>query len=336
MSHSLILPEGYRSVLTLRETQHAIKYIKDAFQQALSFALTLDRVTAPLLVPSGSGINDDLSGVERKVEFSIKEMAHSAEIVQSLAKWKRLALYRYKYGAGEGIYTDMNAIRRDDDVDNTHSIFVDQWDWEKVITPEQRTLDFLKGEVTAIVKAIAFTTRKVNFRYPQLGTHIVEEPFFITSQELEDLYPDKTPKERERIVCREHGTVFVMQIGGKLCSGVPHDKRAPDYDDWSLNGDLLIWNAVLGDALEVSSMGVRVDAEALRSQLTACDTLDRYQHQYHQLIDNGTLPLTIGGGIGQSRLCMLMLGKAHIGEVQVSVWPEDMTAACSAAGIEML
>lgn len=336
MSYLLEIPEGYSSALTLRETQHAIKYIKELFQQTLSFALTLDRVTAPLIVPSNSGINDDLNGVERKVEFSIREIENNAEIVQSLAKWKRMALHRYKYNIGEGIYTDMNAVRRDDDITNTHSIFVDQWDWEKVISPEERNIDFLKKTVCSIVKAIAYTSRKVRLRYPVLDTNIVEEPFFITSQELEDLYPDKSPKEREKLICFEHKTVFIMKIGGKLKSGKPHDGRAPDYDDWSLNGDLLIWNKVLGDALEVSSMGIRVDSESLKKQLQECNATDRYKFEYHSMIDRGILPLTIGGGIGQSRLCMLMLGKAHIGEVQASVWPEKTVEECREKGIELL
>ena len=337
MAYSLIIPKEYQPALSLRETQHAIKSIKDSFQQALAFALTLDRVTAPLLVPSDCGINDDLSGVERKVRFSIKEMGEDAEIVQSLAKWKRMALYRYGYRVGEGIYTDMNAIRRDDDVDNTHSIFVDQWDWEKVITREDRTLDFLKETVVAIVKAIAFTHRKVQLRYPRLGTNTtVEKPFFITTEELEERYPALTPKEREREICREHKTVFLMRIGGKLKSGERHGMRAPDYDDWALNGDLLFWNEVLQDALELSSMGIRVDRDSLRAQLSEAGALDRYAHEYHKLIDSDTLPLTIGGGIGQSRLCMLMLGKAHIGEVQVSVWPEEMQKKCEAGGIALL
>ncbi len=336
MSRTLYIPEGYQSALTLRETQHAIKYIKDIFQQALSFALTLDRVTAPLLVRKGSGINDDLNGIERKVEFSIKEIDSDAEVVQSLAKWKRMALYRYHYNAGEGIYTDMNAIRRDDDTDNIHSIFVDQWDWEKVISAEDRNLEFLKTTVSFIVKAIAYTKRKVSLRYPELKNTICDTPFFITSQELEDLYPDLPAKERERRITKEHGTVFVMQIGGKLNSGQPHDGRAPHYDDWSLNGDLLFWNEVLDNALEISSMGIRVDAASLEKQLTERDALDRYQYPYHQMIRDGKLPLTIGGGIGQSRLCMLLLEKAHIGEVQASVWPTDMIDACTEHGITLL
>ncbi len=336
MSRTLYIPEDYKSALTLRETQHAIKYIKDIFQQALSFALTLDRVTAPLLVRKGSGINDDLNGVERKVEFSIKEIDSDAEVVQSLAKWKRMALYRYHYNAGEGIYTDMNAIRRDDDTDNIHSIFVDQWDWEKVITREERNIEYLKSTVSFIVKAIAYTKRKVSLRYPELKATICDTPFFITSQELEDLYPDKPAKERERLITKEHGTVFVMQIGGKLASGEKHDGRAPDYDDWSLNGDLLFWNDVLDNALEISSMGIRVDAASLHKQLEACDALDRYQYDYHRMIQEDTLPLTIGGGIGQSRLCMLLLEKAHIGEVQASVWPSEMIEKCTENGITLL
>ena len=336
MSKQLYVPEGYKSALTLRQTQHAIKYIKDLFQQALSFALTLDRVTAPLLVQKGSGINDDLNGVERKVEFSIKEIAEEAEIVQSLAKWKRMALHRYHYNAGEGIYTDMNAIRREDDTDNIHSIFVDQWDWEKVITKEERTLAYLKDAVRFIVKAIAHAKRKVRLRYPQLTAEICDTPFFITSQELEDMYPDKTPKERENLITKKHKTVFIMQIGGALRSGQRHDGRAPDYDDWMLNGDLLFWDDVLGSALEISSMGIRVDAESLERQLALSGAEDRKKYEYHQMILNGTLPLTIGGGIGQSRLCMLLLEKAHIGEVQVSVWPSAMMKECAEHGIILL
>lgn len=337
MSKSLYLPDGYTPVLSLRETQHAIKYVKDMFQQTLSFALTLDRVSAPLIVTKGSGINDDLNGVERKVEFTIKEIDNKeAEVVQSLAKWKRMALYRYGYKSGEGIYTDMNAIRRDDDTDNMHSIFVDQWDWEKVITREQRTIAFLKETVKSIVKAIVFTKRKVNLRYPQLHTTLNEDVYFITTQELEDRFPDKTPKEREALIAKEYGTVFVMQIGGKLKSGEKHDGRAPDYDDWNLNGDLLFWNEVLQTAIEISSMGIRVDETSLQNQLAEADALDRNQYDYHKMITNNTLPLTIGGGIGQSRLCMLLLEKAHIGEVQSSIWNEDMIAQCAEHGITLL
>lgn len=336
MSHSIKIPDGYKSQLSLRETQHAIKHIKDVFQQALSFALMLDRVTAPLIVSTNSGINDDLNGVERKVNFSIKEIETDAEVVQSLAKWKRLALYRYGYKPGEGIYTDMNALRRDDSVDNIHSIFVDQWDWERVITPEQRNVEFLKDTVRAIVKAIVYTKRKTSLRYPQLTNTICEEPFFITSQELLDMYPDLTGKERENKIVKEHGTVFIMQIGAPLSNGEPHDGRAPDYDDWVLNGDLMIWNPVLEEALEISSMGIRVDSESLKTQLQARGAEDRLKFDYHRMIADGTLPLTIGGGIGQSRLCMLLLEKAHIGEVQASVWPKDMLDEFEKYGITLL
>lgn len=336
MSHSIKIPDGYKSQLSLRETQHAIKHIKDVFQQALSFALMLDRVTAPLIVSTNSGINDDLNGVERKVNFSIKEIETDAEVVQSLAKWKRLALYRYGYKPGEGIYTDMNALRRDDSVDNIHSIFVDQWDWERVITPEQRNVEFLKDTVRAIVKAIVYTKRKTSLRYPQLTNTICEEPFFITSQELLDMYPDLTGKERENKIVKEHGTVFIMQIGAPLSNGEPHDGRAPDYDDWELNGDLMIWNPVLEEALEISSMGIRVDSESLKTQLKARGAEDRLKFDYHRMIADGTLPLTIGGGIGQSRLCMLLLEKAHIGEVQASVWPKDMLDEFEKYGITLL
>ena len=336
MSKGLYIPEGYKSALTLRETQHAIKYIKDIFQQALSFALTLDRVSAPLIVKKGSGINDDLNGVERKVDFSVKEISADGEVVQSLAKWKRMALYRYGYQPGEGIYANMNAIRRDDDTDNTHSIYVDQWDWEKVITAEQRNVDFLKDTVKSVVKAIAYTKRKVGLRYPDVAGTICEEPFFITTQELEDMYPDKTSHERERLITQEHKTVFLMGIGGELASGKKHDGRAPDYDDWALNGDILIWDAVLDDSLEVSSMGIRVDSESLARQLAICGAEDRMKYDYHKMIADGTLPLTIGGGIGQSRLCMLLLNKAHIGEVQSSIWEDDVIRTCSENGITLL
>jgi len=336
MSRPLYIPPGYKSGLTLRETQHAIKYIKDIFQQALSFALTLDRVSAPLIVKKGSGINDDLNGVERKVYFGVRETSEEAEVVQSLAKWKRMALFRYGYNAGEGIYTDMNAIRRDDDMDNTHSIFVDQWDWEKVITRDQRTIEFLKDAARSVVKAIAFTKRKVSLRYPQMKSKICEEPFFITTQELEDMYPDKTAHERERLITKEHKTVFLIGIGGKLASGKKHDGRAPDYDDWSLNGDILFWDEVLDDSLEISSMGIRVDSESLKRQLSECGAEDRMQYKYHQMVADGTLPLTIGGGIGQSRLCMLLLEKAHIGEVQSSIWSEEMIKQCAENGITLL
>ncbi|MBR6909718.1 MAG: aspartate--ammonia ligase [Lachnospiraceae bacterium] len=336
MSENIYIPEGYKSALSLRETQHAIKYIKDTFQQTLSFAVTLDRVTAPLIVRSGSGINDDLNGVERKVSFDMLAEGGEAEVVQSLAKWKRMALYRYGYREGEGIYTDMNAIRRDDKMDNVHSIFVDQWDWEKVITREQRNIDFLKETVKSIVKAIAYTKRQVTLRYPDIKNPVNEDVYFITSQELEDRYPGKTAKERERLITKEYKTVFLMQIGKMLKSGEPHDGRAPDYDDWELNGDILFWDDVIDDSLEISSMGIRVDAESLARQLKAANAEDRMQYKYHKMIADGTLPLTIGGGIGQSRLCMFLLEKAHICEVQASVWPEEMIEICEKNGMHLL
>ncbi len=329
--------DGYDPKLTLRQTQQAIKVIKDTFQVLLAQNLHLERVTAPVLVVGGTGINDDLNGVERKVDFTVRGMdeAH-AEVVQSLAKWKRVALGRYGFKPGEGIYTDMNAIRRDDDMDNTHSIFVDQWDWEKVITPEQRSVEYLRHTVRRIVKAIADTNKLLQQKYPLLTAVLKEDVYFITAQELEDRYPGMTGKERENAITREHGTVFLMQIGDALASGKPHDGRAPDYDDWSLNGDLLYWDETLGRALEISSMGVRVDADALRRQLAVAGAEDRLVHDYHKGIVDGTLPLTIGGGIGQSRLCMLMLEKAHIGEVQVSIWPPEMIRACKDHGITLL
>ena len=332
----MIYPENYKSSLSQRETQKAIKVVKDTFQAALAGALNLDRVTAPLMVTKKSGINDDLNGVERKVHFTMKNIDGEAEVVQSLAKWKRRALYRYGYGAGEGIYTDMNAIRRDDDTDNLHSLFVDQWDWCKVINREDRNIDFLKETVQKIVDAICFTNDKVKKHYSKLGLDMNREVFFITTQELEDMYPDLTAKERENKIVKEHGTVFLMQIGGKLKSGEKHDGRAPDYDDWQLNGDILFWNELLGCAFEISSMGIRVDAESLHAQLAEEGCLEREQFDFHKGILDGTLPLTIGGGIGQSRLCMLLLQKAHIGEVQCSIWSDEMRDECRAHNIILL
>ena len=281
-------------------------------------------MSAPIIVTKESGINDDLNGVERKVHFTAKMMDSNFEVVQSLAKWKRMALYRFGYEVGVGIYTDMNAIRRDDDMDNIHSIFVDQWDWEKVISREQRNFDFLKETVRKIADAIVKTSESVKAAFPQYNEiSFSKDVFFITTQELEDMYPELTTKEREDAVAKEHKTVFIMQIGGALKSGKPHDGRAPDYDDWSLNGDLLFWNDVLGHALEVSSMGIRVDEKSLVEQLEICGKQERTKFDYHKKIIDGVLPLTIGGGIGQSRICMLLLQKAHIGEVQASVWPEQ-------------
>ena len=333
---TLVFPRDYKSSLSQRDTQRAIKIIKDTFQKKLSEALNLDRITAPLMVTRESGLNDDLNGFERKVHFTMKEIDGTAEVVQSLAKWKRMALYNYGYEAEEGIYTDMNAIRRDDECDNLHSLFVDQWDWEKVITREDRCVDYLKATVQKIITALAQTNEKLHAAYPQLKTEICEKVFFITTQELEDMYPDKSPKERENLIVKEHKTVFLMQIGGELKSGIKHDGRAPDYDDWSLNGDILVWNEVLDNAFEVSSMGIRVDEKSLAKQLEICGATDRMQYDYHKMIADGTLPLTIGGGIGQSRLCMLLLEKAHIGEVQASIWPDEMIEKCAENGIVLL
>lgn len=332
----LILPKGYKSPLSLRETQKAIKITKDTFQNSLAKSLNLDRITAPVIVTADSGINDDLSGVERKVSFDMLNIGGTAEVVQSLAKWKRMALYRYGYSSGEGIYTDMSAIRRDDKGDSIHSIYVDQWDWERVLNSDDRNIDFLKSVVIKIVDCLAKTKETVNSAFPALTRTINRDVFFITSQELEDMYPSLDPKERENTIVKEHGTVFLMQIGNKLKSGKKHDDRAPDYDDWALNGDILVWNDVLGIAFELSSMGIRVDASSLKSQLEKCDATDRLKFPYHKGIIDGTLPLTIGGGIGQSRICMFMLEKAHIGEVQVSIWPQEMIDICKENNIVLL
>ena len=332
----LVIPKGYTSKTDLITTQKQIKFVKDTFEKILAEKLNLIRVSAPILVLSNTGVNDDLNGVERKVEFDMKESGGIAEIVQSLAKWKRMALYRYGYAPGEGIYTDMNAVRRDDQVDNVHSLFVDQWDWERVISPEERNIEFLKDTVRKIVKAAADTQNALCLSFPCLNKTIEREVFFVTSQELEDMYPTLSGKEREDAVTREHKTVFLMQIGQNLRSGQPHDGRAPDYDDWSLNGDILVWNDVLGRSLELSSMGIRVDKNVLRAQLEQRGALDRMKFDYHKMICDETLPLTIGGGVGQSRLCMQMLERAHIGEVQVSVWPEQMRQQCMENGIFLL
>ena len=334
--NNLILPEGYKPLLSLRETQRAIKLVKDTFQVKLAEALNLERITAPVIVTKASGINDDLNGVERKVEFDMKNIDGVGQVVQSLAKWKRMALYRYGYSVGEGIFTDMNAIRRDDDCDNMHSIYVDQWDWEKVIDRKDRNTDFLKSTVSAIVKAVCETQKVLHGEFPQLKNTAEEKVFFVTAQELEDKYPDLTPKQRENAVAKEHKTVFVMQIGGKLKSGEKHDGRAPDYDDWSLNGDIIMWDDVLGCAIELSSMGIRVDEKSLSEQLTECGADERRKFPYHSGILNGTLPLTVGGGIGQSRICMYLLEKAHIGEVQTALWPDEMREICKQHNIELL
>lgn len=332
----LILPTGYESKLSLKETQKAIKLTKDTFQENLAHALKLDRVTAPVVVMKDSGINDDLNGVERKVSFDLMNMSGEAEVVQSLAKWKRMALHRYGYLPGEGFYTDMSAIRRDDKLDSLHSIYVDQWDWERVINASNRTEEFLKGVVRLIVKALADTKDEVNFEYPQLEHKMERDVFFITTEELLQMYPDLSPKERENKIVEEKKTVFLMKIGEKLSNGDPHDGRAPDYDDWQLNGDILVWNEIIGSAFELSSMGIRVDSKSLVSQLDRSGASERLRFPYHRGIMDGSLPLTIGGGIGQSRICMYMLEKAHIGEVQVSVWPQEMVKICEEHGIILL
>ena len=330
------IPEGYAPILDLYQTQTAIGDLKQSFQRELATALNLKRATAPLFVDPASGLNDNLNGVERPVSFDIKGVDTVAEVVQSLAKWKRMALMRYGFAPGEGIYTDMNAIRRDEDLDNLHSVYTDQWDWEKVITREQRNIETLKNTVRAIVAAVSYTNDAIKAKFPQLSCRIERDVFFVTAQELEDMYPVLSPKERENKIVREHGTVFVMQIGKLLRSGTRHDGRAPDYDDWELNGDILVWNDVIDCAFELSSMGIRVDAESLDRQLSELGADDRRSLTYHRMLLADELPLTIGGGIGQSRLCMLILQKAHIGEVQVSVWDSETVEACERGGIPLL
>jgi len=333
----LITPKDYHSPLSLYETQTAIGTIKRHFEDHLSLALNLKRVSAPLFVDPKLGLNDDLNGIERPVEFDIKAAPHmNAQIVHSLAKWKRLALHRYGFPVGEGLYTDMNAVRRDDDMDNIHSIYVDQWDWEKVIDQASCNEDFLRQTVIAIVQAICDTAEKIQSQYPALSINLEREVRFITTQQLEDLYPTLSPKEREHTYLKEHKTVFIMQIGDVLKSGGKHDGRAPDYDDWTLNGDIMFWNDVLENAFEISSMGIRVDEKSLDSQLTKAKCDDRRTLPFHEMLLSGQLPLTMGGGIGQSRLCMLLLQKAHIGEVQVSIWDKETVTGCQAAGINLL
>ena len=334
--NTIYIPEGYRPILDEYDTQRAIAYIKGTFQEEFAGALNLKRVSAPLFVTEESGLNDNLNGYERAVSFDVPAVGTDAQVVHSLAKWKRLALKRYNFGIGNGLYTDMNAIRRDEDLDNIHSIYVDQWDWEKIITKENRNLDYLKLIVRAIVKAICRTNDRLHVRYPQLRVDLSDEVAFITTQELEDMYPELTGDERENAFVREHHTACIMQIGGVLRSGKPHSGRAPDYDDWSLNCDIFFWDEVLGRALEISSMGIRVDAEALDRQLTISGCDDRRNLPFHKMLLNNELPLTIGGGIGQSRLSMLMMGCAHIGEVQSSVWDHATVEACEAAGIRLL
>ena len=331
-----IIPEHYQPALGLYETQKAIGLIKNIFQVKLCAALHLKRVTAPLFVDPATGLNDDLNGVERPVSFDVPAVGKDAQVVHSLAKWKRLALKNYDFFVGNGLVADMNAIRRDEELDNLHSIYVDQWDWEKVIDESTRNEAYLKDTVRRIVSAICGTLDELKWQFSSLDTDLCRDVFFLTAQELEDMYPQLTPKEREGIITKKHKTVFIQQIGGKLKSGKPHDGRAPDYDDWSLNGDLLFWHEPLQCALEISSMGIRVDPESLDKQLSLAGCDNRRELPFHKMLLNGELPLTIGGGIGQSRLCMLLLGKAHIGEVQASLWDEETKRLCKEAGIVLL
>lgn len=330
-----LIPRGYKSVLSVYDTQEAIAFIKATFQKKLASALNLMRVSGPLFVDGASGLNDNLNGVERPVSFDIKSTGTCAEVVHSLAKWKRFALSKYGFLPGNGLYTDMNAIRRDEDMDNIHSIYVDQWDWEKVITADDRTVDYLLDTVKSIIKAIIATAEAVGEKYG-LTPFMSGEVAAITTQELEDMYPDLTPKEREDVFVRKHKTAFIMQIGGRLKSGIKHDGRAPDYDDWSLNGDIMFYNPILDSAMEISSMGIRVDKDALIKQLSEANCTDRLNMPFHKALVNGELPLTMGGGIGQSRLCMLLLQKAHIGEVQCSIWDTKTLNICKEADVVLL
>ncbi len=334
--NQVFIPEGYRPKLTLYETQAAISLIKRVFQDSLALALNLKRVSAPLFVDPASGLNDDLNGIERPVNFDVPAAGLDAQVVQSLAKWKRMALYRYDVHPGKGIYADMNAIRRDETLDNLHSIYVDQWDWERVITPETRNLHMLKETVRSIIGSIRDASLIVNGRYPKLHTQLGDEVSFITSQELLDMYPSLSSKERENAYVRKHPITFLMKIGDKLSNGQPHDGRAPDYDDWSMNGDILFYNPVLDCSFEISSMGIRVDSHTLDWQLTESGCDNRRELLFHRMLLADQLPLTMGGGIGQSRLCMLLLGKAHIGEVQSSLWDAHTRTVCEKAGITLL
>ena len=333
-----VIPQGYAPLLNLYDTQKAIGLLKRLFEDDLGGALNLRRVSAPLFVEASTGLNDDLNGVERAVSFDVPDAGRDAQVVHSLAKWKRMALHRYQFSVGEGLYTDMNAIRRDEELDNLHSVYVDQWDWEKVIAPRDRNVDYLKKTVSSIVGALFETQSFLRTVFPQLNVlpQVSTDVAFITAQELEDLFPGLTPKEREDAYVKDHPTTFLMGIGGALRSGTPHDGRAPDYDDWTLNGDILLWNPLLGHAFEISSMGIRVSPESLDSQLSASGHDERRELSFHRALLAGELPLTIGGGIGQSRVSMFLLGKAHIGEVQASVWDPRTLEACREAGVILL
>ncbi|HAM31370.1 MAG TPA: aspartate--ammonia ligase [Erysipelotrichaceae bacterium] len=333
----LTIPKDYDPVLTLRQTQEAIKYIRDTFQKELGKELGLSRISAPLFVEKSSGLNDDLNGSEKAVSFTMKEMGdETIEVVHSLAKWKRMALKKYGFQMHEGLYTNMNAIRKDEELDNLHSAYVDQWDWEKIIDESERNVETLKEHVEQIFKVIKHMEHEVWYKYPQAVNHLPERIHFVTSQQLLDIYPNMMPRERENAITRELGCVFVMKIGSRLSNGEKHDGRAPDYDDWQLNGDILFWYEPLQQALEISSMGVRVDEKALHEQLEAEECLEREELPFHKAILNKELPYTIGGGIGQSRLCMLLLKKAHIGEVQASLWPQEMIDLCAENNIPLL
>ena len=334
--NKVIVPTGYQPVLNSYDLQRAIALTKDIFQAEFTENLQLKRVSAPLFVKASSGLNDDLSGKERAVSFDVPAIGDDAQVVHSLAKWKRLALQKYGFSLHEGLYTDMNAIRRDEALDNIHSIYVDQWDWERIIAKEDRTEDYLKETVQSIVDVICDASEALKKAFPQIGVTLKREVSFITSQELEDLYPENTPEEREYLYLKEHKTAFIMKIGDTLRSGKPHGNRAPDYDDWQLNGDILFWNEVLGIAFEISSMGIRVDPAALDRQLTKANCDHRRSLPFHKLLLEDKLPLTIGGGIGQSRLCMLLIGCAHVGEVQTSLWDEDTLRICKENNIPLL
>ena len=336
MTH-LIIPKDYDPKLSIRQTEEAIRYIRETFQDEFGKGMRLQRMSAPMFVKKSSGLNDNLDGIAQPVSFTMKDdPQETIEVVHSLAKWKRMALAEYKFGMHEGLYTNMNAIRKDEELDNLHSIYVDQWDWEKVIAKSERNDTTLQKTVRRIFKIIKHMEDEVWYRYPAAVYHLPQQIKFVTSQELEDRWPDKTPKERENLICQEDGAVFIMKIGGKLKSGQPHDLRAPDYDDWELNGDIMFWYEPLQCALEISSMGIRVSPESLRRQLKLAHAEDRLKLPFHQALLKGELPYTIGGGIGQSRLCMLLLGKAHVGEVQASVWPQDMVEKCRANHIQLL
>lgn len=332
----LIIPKDYNPVLDLRDTEIAIKLVKDFFETELARQLNLTRVSAPIMVTPESGLNDNLNGVERPVSFDVLETGQQVEIVHSLAKWKRQALKTYGFKPGEGLYTDMNAIRRDEETDNIHSIFVDQWDWERIITQEERNEAFLRSIVEKIYLTLRKTEGYVCAHYPHIKPELPDHITFITTQELEDRYPDKTGKEREYLATKEYGAVFLMGVGGALKSGKIHDGRAPDYDDWSLNGDILLYDPLLDISLEVSSMGIRVDPETLRNQLAIRGCQERAELPFQKALLNGELPQTIGGGIGQSRMCVYLLRKAHVGEVQASLWPQDVVEACRRANIQLL